>query len=176
MKPDEEAWFVMRAIYRSETAMADKLISAGMNVFLPMEQRIEQRNGVNRRIESPVLSGVVFVKSTMQELKPILELNSRLQYTYRRGSTAHDPLVVPERQMNDFIRAVETAEHPLYLTPDELDLRAGAKVRMIDGPLKGVEGTFQRVKGRRSRRLVVTIPSMLSVAVEVQPDFVEVVK
>lgn len=176
MKSDEEAWFVLRAIYRSELSMADKLIGMGLQVFMPVEQRIDERNGVKKRVEVPVLSGIVFVKGTMAALDSVVALNPRLQYTYRRGATAVDPLTVPERQMRDFMLAVEASDHPLYFTPEELDLRAGQKVRIIEGPLKGVEGTFLRVKGRRSRRLVVTIPSMLSVAVEVSPESVKAIK
>lgn len=50
----------------------------------------------------------------------------------------------------------------LYLKDVADKLRAGQKVRVIDGPFKGVKGTVLRVK--RSRRVVVDFPGLLAIA------------
>lgn len=60
-----------------------------------------------------------------------------------------------------------------YLTPDEVNIARGSRVRILGGPFDGVTGVFQRVKGHRNRRLVVTIPSIGSVTAEVSPDLVQ---
>lgn len=78
--------------------------------------------------------------------------------------------------MNDFIAAVESSDNPLYFSPDEVDLSKGTRVRLIGGAMDGRECTLLKVKGARSRRLIVEIPGTLIAAVEVHPDLIEVIK
>lgn len=47
-------------------------------------------------------------------------------------------------------------------------------MRIIDGPLAGVEGTFMRLNGGRGKRVVVKIDSVAAVATtELSPRMVE---
>ena len=52
-------------------------------------------------------------------------------------------------------------------------LREGQRVRVTDGPFKGVEGIVLRI--RRSRRVVIELPGLLAVATNyVDPRFLEI--
>jgi transcription antitermination factor NusG len=65
--------------------------------------------------------------------------------------------------MEDFIKvSLVMSDDILYLRDITSKLREGQKVRVIDGPFKGVEGTVVRIK--RSRRIVVELPGMLAIA------------
>ncbi len=87
-----------------------------------------------------------------------------------------DYLIVPERQMDDFIRMVSQREQEVtYYTPDEINMEKGARVRIHGGNFDGVEGVFMRVQGKRNRRLVIKIEGIIAVSVEVNPDLVEVI-
>ena len=85
-------------------------------------------------------------------------------------------MVVRDEDMQNFIRAIEAYEKPLYFKPSELNLERGTHVRVIGGVLNGMTGVYLKVKGARSKRLVVIIPDTLAVAVDVQADLIEVIK
>lgn len=52
----------------------------------------------------------------------------------------------------------------------------GKKVRIVGGPLNGYEGNLQKMQGSRVKRLFVELPNLLTAAVEVQPEFIQIVK
>ena len=65
--------------------------------------------------------------------------------------------------MEDFILVAGSLDEQLvYLKPDEINLSKGDRVKIIEGPFKGVEGTFIRIKG--DRRVVVAIEGLMAVA------------
>lgn len=52
----------------------------------------------------------------------------------------------------------------------------GKKVRLVGGLLDGYEGCLQKMQGSRIKRLFVELPNLLTAAVEVQPEFIQLVK
>ena len=48
----------------------------------------------------------------------------------------------------------------------------GRRVRIIGGPMDGYEGSLLKMRGSRRRRLLVTLDSLLTLAVEISPDFI----
>ena len=77
--------------------------------------------------------------------------------------------------MEQFIQAVKGAERPIYFTPQELNISRGTKIRIHGGPFDGIEGVFMKVKGARAKRLVIELPGTLAVAVEANPDLIEII-
>ena len=51
----------------------------------------------------------------------------------------------------------------------------GRKVAIVGGPLDGMTGHLLSIKGMRKRRLIVELPGMLTSAVEVSPDYIQLV-
>ena len=78
--------------------------------------------------------------------------------------------------MEQFIAVTNTYnEHLIYIQPDEIDLRKGTPVRILGGPFNGFEGTFIKVKGSRTKRVVVMLKGIVGVAMaEITPDLLEV--
>lgn len=89
---------------------------------------------------------------------------------------SNEPIIVPDKQMEDFIKACENSSKPLYFMPGELNLAKGTRVKIAEGPLEGCEGILMKVAGARSRRLVISIPSAMNVAVEVTSDLIEIIQ
>lgn len=87
------------------------------------------------------------------------------------------PIVVPQRQMDDFIRFYESVDYdePEFLTPQTMgQLRKNARVVIGDGPLAGISGYYQRVKGAKDKRFIVLIEGLIAMACSVECKFVKV--
>ncbi len=103
-----------------------------------------------------------------------MEADNYFQYRYRRGGRQAEPLIIPDSQMEQFINAVKGSERPIYFTPQELNIDKGTRIRIHGGPFDGIEGIFMKVKGAKAKRLVIELPNTLAVAVEVNPDLIEI--
>lgn len=52
----------------------------------------------------------------------------------------------------------------------------GKKVRIIGGPLHNYEGHLQKLQGSKTKRLFVELPGLITVAVEVRPDYIQLLE
>lgn len=119
---------------------------------------------------------LLFIRSTYGTLRAIIEQTPNLQGRYAKGNRHNVPIIVPEVQMDNFIRAVSVNANLQYYTPNSYGtLRLGSMIRIIGGPLAGRTGRLATVRGSRKKRLMVEIPNMLSAAIEVQPEYVQVI-
>ena len=82
---------------------------------------------------------------------------------------------VPDAEMENFIRISSHSEEKLrYYRPDEVDLKKGQRIRIIGGVFDGAEGVLMKVKGIRDKRLVVSLPNLLTVAAtHIEPEFIQ---
>lgn len=176
-EPDnqQKVWYVMRSLYRTELRTQALLQKAGIRSFIPVKETIVTSGGRRKRAKVPSVSNLIFVHSTQKELRPFTSSDSRFQYTFKKGGIQNEPIIVPDNQMDDFIRICENTSRPLYFSPDEINLAKGTRIRIIGGPLNGCEGILLKVSGARAKRLVVSIQDTLSVAAEVSPDLIEVI-
>ena len=84
------------------------------------------------------------------------------------------PLVVPDSQMENFIKVASHYEADLvYYRPEELNLSKGDYVRIIGGAFNGAKGQLIKIDGKRNKRFVVTIPNILSATVYLEPEFMQ---
>ena len=174
-------WFVMRA-YKSER-MAEQLLSGtfGLPHFIPKHYVIRTYHGKKQRQLLPVIPSIVFVyacRAAIQEFRMRFG-HLPLQYVMKKGRYSSDKasyLVVPESQMNDFIKVASRYESEItYYRPDEIALQKGCRVRVHGGCFDGVEGVLVKVKGKRTRRVVVMLEDIAAVAAaEILPDLIEV--
>ena len=86
-------------------------------------------------------------------------------------------MVVPDADMERFIRVVGHSEEPRYYLPEEItDAMRSRRIRIVGGPLDGYEGLLLSVRGSKVKRLMVELPGFLTVAVEVSPEMIEIIK
>ena len=174
---DRLQWFVMRDLKRRNAKMpAYKLFdNLKIRFFTPMVWRLVTRHGKRSKEQVPFMQDLLFVYDTRQTVDPIVEKYDTVQYRYVRGGYKI-PMTVREADMQRFIDAVNSTENPQYYKPEEItpDM-IGRKVRIVGGPLDGYEGNLQKMQGARTRRLFVEIPNLLAAAVEVQPEYIQLV-
>lgn len=179
MKAPRKQWFVMRDLKRrnSNTLAIHELAKAGLEVFTPMTQMVMTIGGRRQRREVPVIQDLLFVNETKETLDPFVENCPTLQYRFVSGHGQNEPMTVRDADMDRFILAVSSTETPVYYQPGELtSTMYGKKVRIVGGVLDNYEGRLLSIKGMRKRRLIVELPGFITAAVEVEPDFIQVIK
>lgn len=164
----------MRA-YKCELQAESKLESEGIKCFIPKHSVMRTYHGVKSRRMVPVIASLLFVHADQRELIDFKKRYNFVQFVMWEKSTGIEYLIVPDDQMESFIKVSTQRESEVsYYLPEEIDLRKGTRVRIHGGQLDGVEGYFVRVQGKRNRRIVVMLDGILAVATEVHPDLIEV--
>jgi len=176
-RSDTLHWFAMRATYRRETKARDELAEAGAETFVPMRWTKRKVGERMKRVEEPAIHSLVFVKCSQPFIQQFKLRRPWLQYMCSMDrSGLRRPIVVPDEQMDDFIRASSLAEGEAeYIDPTTTPLTPGTRVVVTSGPFEGMKGTYQRVQGKRARQFVIQLEGVLAMAIQISPKQVEVI-
>lgn len=169
-------WFAMSAPFRREIKVKEMLEKEKMECFIPMRQDIRTVKGKKEVVSVPAVSNLIFVHTTDSRLKWFKTYTTYLQYlTWTIDGISHK-IIIPDYQMNQFMAVCNTHDKKLiFLKPYEVNLSKGVHVRIHGGTFDNVEGIFVKVKGARSKRVVVLLPNTMAVATaEVHPDLLEI--
>lgn len=180
LEKSECRWYAMRTLGRlCEVAVKQRLYADGIRYFQPMHTVVKTLKGKKTKVEEPIVANLIFVYGEKERIIPHTAIGTNFQFIYNKCSgKSADCLVVPTKKMEDFIRIVESrGENVNVFNPEEVPLTNGQKIRVIGGPLDGVEGVFVKMKGVRNRRLVVILEGWsIGTSAEVSPDMIEVLK
>lgn len=155
-------WFVMRVTYSRELKAQKLLQEARVECFIPMvcERNEEQKCYV------PAIHNLIFVHSSrnfLDDYKRKVESDCPLRYMMDRSTGL--PMVVRDKEMNDFIRVMtERDEGILYLDDPSAAVTKGTPVEIVNGPFMGVQGKLLRI--RRDRKVVLQLAGLIAVAVD----------
>lgn len=157
-------WFAMRATYKREFMAQEYLQGKGIEVFLPLKKEIKVIRGIKRKVTMPAISSLIFVKAqkgVLQQAKMGVEY---LQYLTRKEEGKNVPIVVPERQMEQFIQVVmDDTIDKTYFSPDEVNLTIGTKVKVHGGAFDGLEGVLVKIKGKRKKQFFINVDGIVAV-------------
>lgn len=169
-------WFAMRVTYGRALKFKASLDEAGFETFVPMCMKTVEQNGKRKRVLVPAVTNLCFVRSSKVQIDEFMKsLGETCPARYMWDKATRLPVIVLDKPMEDFMTISNTmADDVIYLKEISAKLREGQKVRVMQGPFKGVEGTIIRV--RRSRRVMVELPGMLAIATTyVRPDELEII-
>lgn len=159
-------WFALRVTYGRELQARDAFDALSIPSFVPMRYEYVVRNHKKERKLVPAVSNLVFAhtqKATLDRLKHTSL--PYLRYIMKHDGDLSTPLTVRDDDMENFIRVARQVEEDIrYINPDDYDLKAGQRVRVIGGPFVGTVGTLVKVRGSRSKRVVVELEGVLHVA------------
>jgi transcription antitermination factor NusG len=161
-------WFALWVRSHFEQLVCDQLTARGFHMFLPT-MRIWSRRGGRRHVVSiPMFPGYLFVRHEMDK-------NSHVQILGARGvvkvlGEGWDRLARIDQAEVDAIQQLHGADVPVF---PHVYLREGQHVRIVEGPLAGLQGVL--VQSKPSKGLLVVSVELLqrSVAVEVDCTLVE---
>jgi transcription antitermination factor NusG len=169
MQNPELHWYAIWTRSRQEKLASTMLRNLGIQHYLPLKVELRQWSDRKQMVEMPVFGGYLFVR-----INPSLK-NSQLQVLQSPGVVAfvgnqNGPFQIPNQEI-DNIRTVLAARVAYTQCPT---LNKGDCVRVVRGPLAGVEGTL--VTANSTSHLLVSIEMIRqSLSVNVLRDDVELV-
>lgn len=138
-------WYVARTRYfRQELKIRDWLTERSIDSFVPTEKlRVPGRSGkTSERVLAPNL---VFLKASKEDAcSYVSDYGLKMQYII--DCATHRMMVIPDKEMDDFVRVFNYSVTEGGLVDFKLNL--GDRVRVTQGPLCGVEGNVVKLDGR----------------------------
>jgi len=145
----------------------DQLTVKGFSLFLPKMEVWSRRGGLRHRILVPMFPSYLFLHHAMDKVS-FIEVNKARGLVRILGERWDRLSVVPDTEI-EAMQKVLTAHLPVLPHPY---LREGQRVRVMHGPLAGVEGILMRIKPAKGL-LVLSIELLQrSIAVEVDATLV----
>ncbi len=168
----------MRVTFRRELVVKQMLDTAHIENYIPMRRESRIVKGRKLSVMVPVIHNLIFVRASKDVLQAFKSKVPFLQYMTMRNGAKNEPMVVPDYQMNDFIKVSQSDDSNLiYFDSSEVNIAAGTPVRIHGGAFDGITGTFVKVKGKRSKKIVVTVQNVLAVAIDaLNYDYMEILK
>ena len=160
----EPRWYAAYSCCNHEKLVADQLSLRSIEHFLPLYETVRIWKDRRKRLECPLFPGYLFVHLPLQERRRVLEIRG----VVRLVGFGDSPVALPDEEMTTLRQLVA---HPLCTEPHPY-LTVGRRVRILRGPLIGIEGLLIRKKGKL--RLVISVGLILqSATIEVDASDVE---
>lgn len=168
MIDNEDVWFAVRTRAKHEIILRDFFQKINIVCYLPTCTVLRQyANYRTKKIEKPLVNNLLFVKTSKHKIFSVInEYGIKISLIRNK---AQQFITVPEKQMDDFIRMAELMKEDISVDTDTFV--SGDKVRVIDGPLAGVEGELVKIKGRH--HLVIRIQEVTALSLKVPKKIVE---
>ena len=136
-------WFVAIVNSRHEKAVADKLRVIGTESYVATQKEMRVwSNGKRKMIERVVIPSMVFIRCTEAARRNVVKLPYINRFLVNRtadsGSMNNPVAVIPERQMQRLMFMLGHSDTPVNFVSTLY--RVKDSVRVIRGPLKGLEG------------------------------------
>ena len=158
LSDSELHWYVANTC-RQEKKIKQRLDSMGIENFIPFQQIARKIHGVDKLIEVPVIPNLVFIHTTFKSCMSLIQEYAFVM-RYLRDRETGNFLIVPDKQMNDFMFLLDFSKEMVEVVNE--NLKKGDKVRVIKGDFAGIEGELIRVKGHK--RVVVRLEGVVSLA------------
>ena len=154
----ERCWYAAYTSANHERRVAMQLGQRSVEHFLPLYESVRRWKDRRMKLQLPLFPGYVFVRLALRDRLQVLQVPGVARLVGFHGGPAALPDEQIEALQNGLGNSLAVEPHP-YLT-------AGRRVRVLRGPLAGLEGAVVRRKKRV--RFVISVELIRrAVAVEV---------
>ncbi|GHT53508.1 transcriptional regulator [Bacteroidia bacterium] len=158
-------WFAAKVKYRTEKKVKAWFEEQSIEHYIPIRKIMVEKEGKRVQKEKILVPGLLFIHTDYQKALS-LSAESKVKMIYLRNLESHRLLVVPDKQMQDFMFLLDFSETAIKL--ENANLKQGDRVRVIKGEFAGIEGELIRIKGHK--RVVVRLKGLFSLATTYIPS------
>jgi transcription antitermination factor NusG len=163
----EARWHALYTRHQHERLVAYALTSKGFDIFLPQYRAIHRWKDRRKELELPLFPNYVFIRGGLDRMLNILTTPGVHSLVAWGGR----PADIPQHEIDAVRRLVES---PLRIQQHPF-IKCGDRVRIISGPLEGIEGIL--IRSKSAYRLVLSVEMLArSASVEVDASMVERVR
>jgi transcription antitermination factor NusG len=158
-------WYAVYTKSRAEKKLAGKLAEKGIEAYAPVRKVMKQWSDRKKMIEEPLIRSYCFVKVDPGRYQDVLNTPGAVRYVWFSGK----PAPIPDRQI-DILKAVAGCDIPCE--PVTGHFEPGTRVRVIAGPLQGLEGELVNQAGKN--RVIIRIDHLEQVlSLSISPLLIE---
>jgi transcriptional antiterminator NusG len=160
-------WYATYTRSKHEQKVNDRLEKKNIETFLPLIERWSRRKDRRKKIHLPLFPGYLFVRTEMDVHThlEILKTDSVVRVLCYNGK----PAPIPDEQ----IHAIQVlVKNGMAVSPYPY-LKEGMRVRVVNGPLNGLEGILIKAKPNKHRLILSVDLIQESVSVEIDELDVE---
>jgi len=145
-KQVDPKWYAIYTNPRAEKQVRDRLMEAGVEVFLPLQKTYRIWSDRKKLVEVPLLSSYVFVKVMPLEFPKVYQAYGVVRFITFEGQ----PASIPQNQI-DNLRLLINSDTDIEVTSEKF--AQGDFVEVIRGSLVGLTGELVQT-GSHSRVVV----------------------
>lgn len=170
-------WFAARTRDKQEFAIRKSLErlkaeeKLDLDYFLPTRTVISQLKYRKKRSEIPVIRNLIFIRTTKQVACDISNVYG-VQLFYMKDLSTHSMLMVPNKQMEDFMFIMDLKPEGVSLDNDSLVI--GHKVKVVKGDFCGIEGEIATEANKTY--VVIHINGILTASVRVPKSYLKLIE
>lgn len=161
------SWYVIHALPNREFVVEKRLLSKGLEIFLPRITVHSRRKDRKKFLEVPLFRSYLFVHTSLwpRDFYEIINTPGVFRILGLNGLFIPVPTEIIESLR------ITTESGRSYYPCDNLPL--GARIRISEGPLEGAIGVILR-RLKKKRRLIISLDLMnIRVAVELANEAIE---
>lgn len=145
-KKTDPKWYAVYTNPRAEKQVRDRLLEAGVEVFLPLQKTYRIWSDRKKLVEVPLLSSYVFVKVVPLEYPRVYQASGVVKFVTFEGQ----PASIPQKQI-DNLKLLINSDAEIEVTSEKFE--KGDNVEVIRGSLVGLTGELIKT-GPHSRVIV----------------------
>lgn len=132
-------WFAAYTKVHQEKKAAEKAgrLDGVSEFFIPMRKAMHKWSDRTKIVDEILIPNMIFVRCTELARIDILRYVPQI-FAFVNLKGPYNPLIVPDRQIADFQKLCRNSNESLDFTK----MAAGCRVRVIGGPMEGMEGTL----------------------------------
>lgn len=153
---NSKKWFVLYIKHNYGKKIEQQCEKLGIEVFFPVITTIRQWSDRKKKVEVPILPGYIFINATEKERLSSLSISGVVKNVMFNKEFA----TLRTSEIENIKRIIENNK----FIDTYNSISPGSKVKVISGPLTGVEGVLVEIKGKKVFSLVLeTINSSILV-------------
>jgi len=165
IKKESVRWYALYTKSRNEKKVHDRLAADGYECFLPLQKVVRQWSDRKKVVEVPLINSYVFVRMVLSQRFAVLQDPGAVCFI----NFERLPAPVADKDI-DYLKRILSEDFAVEVVSEILI--PGEKVKVIAGPLMGLEGELINHKG--GQKVVVRIENIpFSLVVTVPLEFVE---
>lgn len=170
MTEAQQYWYAARTRDKHELSIRDRLKEMEIIHFIPTRVETRQLKTRRKNVEVPIVRNLIFIKATKQQA---IDLPNQyaIPLFYIQDRVKRTMLVVPDRQMQEFMRIFEVM--PDAISEDMERMIPGEKVKIMKGDLSGVEGRI--TTDANQTYVIIQLHDLLHAKIKINKSWLKVI-